>query len=146
MPDSKNKKSGLEITLWVFQWLLALLFLFAGGVKLVAPIEEMAKQIALPGAFLRFIAVAEILGALGLILPGLLKIQTGLTALAAACLVIIMIGATVITAQTQSAVGAILPLVTGLLLIFVAYGRWRLAPLRSRNSDALGYRSAGAGS
>jgi uncharacterized membrane protein YphA (DoxX/SURF4 family) len=146
MPDNKNRKSGLEITLWVFQWMLALLFLFAGGAKLAAPIEELTKQVPLPGAFLRFIAVAEILGAFGLILPGLLKIQTGLTTLAAACLVIIMIGATVITMQTQSTAAALLPLVTGLLLIFVAYGRWRLAPLRSRNSDPLGYRSAGAGS
>jgi hypothetical protein len=96
------------------------------------PIEELTKQIALPGWFLRFIGVAEILGGLGLILPGLLKIQTGLTSLTASCLVIIMIGATVITAQIPPAVGALFPAIVGLLLVFTAYGRWRLAPLRAR--------------
>ncbi len=61
--------------LWIVQWLLALLFLFAGVMKLVLPIEEMTKQIALPGAFLRFVGVTEVLGAFGLILPGLLRIR-----------------------------------------------------------------------
>ena len=85
------------MALWIVQGLLAVLFLFAGGMKLVMPIEEMTEQIALPGAFLRFIGVAEVLGGLGLILPGLLRIRPGLTPLAAAGLVIIMIGATVLT-------------------------------------------------
>ncbi|MGH8650481.1 MAG: DoxX family protein, partial [Burkholderiales bacterium] len=83
--------------LWIVQALLALLFLFAGGMKLVLPIEEMTKEMPMPGLFLRFIGVAEVLGALGLILPGLLRIRPGLTPLAAAGLLIIMIGATVIT-------------------------------------------------
>jgi len=116
-------------TLWVVQILLALLFLFAGGAKLVLPVAEMTKQIALPGAFLRFIAVVEILGAAGLVLPGAFKIRTGLTPLAAAGLVIIMIGATVITLRTGAVAMAMFPLVVGMLAAFVAYGRWSLAPL-----------------
>jgi uncharacterized membrane protein YphA (DoxX/SURF4 family) len=87
----------MTYALWIIQGLLALLFLFAGGMKLVLPIEEMTKQMPMPGPFLRFIGVAEILGALGLILPGLLRIRPGLTPLAAAGLVIIMIGATALT-------------------------------------------------
>ena len=116
--------------LWSVQGLLALLFLFAGGTKLVLPIEEMTKQMPLPGPFLRFIGVAEVLGGIGLILPGLLGIQPGLTPLAAAGLVIIMIGATVVTLMTGGAATVLFPLVTGLLAAFVAYGRWRLAPHR----------------
>ena len=116
-------------TLWIVQILLALLFLFAGGAKLVLPVAEMTKQIALPGAFLRFIAVVEILGAAGLVLPGAFKIRTGLTPLAAAGLVIIMIGATVITLRTGAVAMAMFPLVVGMLAAFVAYGRWSLAPL-----------------
>jgi hypothetical protein len=77
------------------------------------------------GLFLRFIAVCEILGALGLILPGLLRIRPGLTPLAAAGLVIIMIGAMVVTLATGPAMLALIPLVTGLLLSFVIRGRWR---------------------
>ncbi len=116
--------------LWIVQGLLALLFLFAGGVKLVMPLEELTKQTPLPGPFLRFISVAEVLGAIGLILPGLLRIRPGLTPLAAAGLVIIMIGATATTLASGAVAMALIPLVVGLLAAFVAYGRWRLAPLR----------------
>jgi uncharacterized membrane protein YphA (DoxX/SURF4 family) len=117
----------MNTVLWIFQALLAALFLFAGGMKLVMPIEEMTKQIAMPGWFLRFIGVCEVLGAIGLILPWLLRIRPGLTPLAAAGLVIIMIGATVLTLMTGDIAMALVPLVVGIVAAFVAYGRWRLA-------------------
>jgi uncharacterized membrane protein YphA (DoxX/SURF4 family) len=121
----------MTYALWVVQVLLALLFLLAGGMKFVMSVEEMTKQMPVPlsGWFLRFIGVAEILGGLGLILPGLLRIRPGLTPLAAAGLVIIMIGATVITLTWMGVAQALMPLVVGLLAAFVAYGRWRLAPI-----------------
>jgi len=120
----------MTYALWIVQALLALVFLFAGVAKLMMPIEEMTKDVHLPGLFLRFIAVAEILGALGLVLPSLLRIRPGLTPLAAAGLVIIMIGATVISLTLGIAM-AIAPFVVGLLAAFVAYGRWKLAPISS---------------
>jgi hypothetical protein len=110
-------------TLWGVQGLLAVVFLFAGGMKLVLPLEAMAGPIALPGAFLRFIGVAEVLGAIGLILPGLLRIRVGLTPLAAAGLVIIMTGATVLTIVGMGVAPALVPLTVGLLSGSVAYGR-----------------------
>jgi hypothetical protein len=116
--------------LWIIQGLLALLFLFAGGMKLVLPLEQLTGPIALPGLFVRFIGVVEVLGAIGLILPGLLRIRPGLTPLAAAGLVIIMIGAAVLTVASGDVLMALIPLVVGLLTAFVAYGRWRLAPGR----------------
>jgi uncharacterized membrane protein YphA (DoxX/SURF4 family) len=122
------KEVDMNIALWIIQGLLGLLFLFAGGMKLVLPIAEMTKDIALPGMFLRFIGVAEVLGGLGLVLPGLTGIRPQLTPLAAAGLVIIMIGATVISFATSGFATALIPLIVGLLLVFVAYGRWRLAP------------------
>lgn len=118
----------MNIALWIIQALLAALFLFAGGMKLITPIEEMTKQIAMPGWFLRFIGVAEVLGAIGLILPWLLRIYPNLTPLAAAGLVIIMIGATVLTVIIGDFPTALLPFVTGMLCVFVAYGRWRPRP------------------
>lgn len=122
--------------LWVVQALLALLFLFAGGEKQVMSAAELTGQTPLPGVFLRFIGVMEILGGLGLLLPGMLRIRTELTSLAAAGLVIIMIGAVVVTIQTMGFAMAALPFVTGALALFVAYGRWRLAPLGTPHTTA----------
>src|SRR5216110_3735385 len=118
-------RSTMNVALWIVQGLLAALFLFAGGAKLVLPLDQMAGPVALPGWFLRSLGVAEVLGAFGLVLPGLLRIRPGLTPLAAAGLVIIMIGAVVVSLPMGLAM-ALLPLVTGLLAAFVAYGRWRL--------------------
>jgi uncharacterized membrane protein len=113
--------------LWIIQWVLALLFLFAGGVKLILPAAELAKQAPMLSAgFLRFVGVCEVLGAIGLILPGLLRMRPGLTPLAAAGLVIIMIGAIVVTVMTGGVGMAIMPFVVGVLLVFIAYGRLRV--------------------
>ncbi len=116
--------------LWIVQILLALLFLFAGGAKLFMPAAQLTAQTPLPAPFLRFIGVMEVLGGLGLVLPGMLRIRRELTPLAAAGLVIIMIGAVIVTIQTLGPVMAVLPFVTGVLAVLVAYGRWRLAPLK----------------
>ena len=113
----------MSTALWIVQGLLALLFVFAGSMKLILPVEMMTAQMPLPGLFLRFIGVAEIAGALGLILPGLLGIRPMLTPLAACGLVIIMIGATVVTLADADVVSALVPLVVGLLCTAVAYGR-----------------------
>ena len=121
----------MTYALWVVQVLLALLFVFAGGMKLVMPLDQLAGPVPLPGAFVRFIGVAELLGGLGLILPAALRIRPGLTPLAAAGLVVIMIGAVVITLIGNQPGGAVISLVVGLLAAFVAYGRWRLAPIHS---------------
>ena len=125
----------MNVALWIVQALLGALFIFAGGIKLVMSIEAMqAGPIALPGWFLRFIGVAELAGGLGLILPSLLRIKPGLTPLAAAGLVVIMIGATAIGVMTGPIALASIPLATGIAAAFVAYGRWRLVPLMERSS------------
>jgi len=113
----------LNKVLWTLQGLLALLFLFAGVTKLVLPVEAMEGPIHLPGLFLRFIGVSEVLGAVGLILPGLLRIRQALTPIAAGGLVIIMIGATVVTAMGGAVAPAVFPLIVGALAASVAYGR-----------------------
>jgi uncharacterized membrane protein YphA (DoxX/SURF4 family) len=119
----------MNIALWILQALLALLFLFSGGVKLVVPLDQLVKQVPqLPGLFMRFVGVCEALGGVGLILPRLLRIRPGLTPLAAVGLFGIMIGATAITATGPSPAQAAFPAIVGLLLAFVAYARWRLSP------------------
>ena len=116
----------MRVALWIVQGLLAAVFLFAGGVKLVLPPEALAGPVPMPIAFLRFIGAAEVFGALGLILPGLLRIRQGLTPLAALGLVIIMIGATVVTVVGGPVLVAPIPLTVGILSAFVVYGHWKL--------------------
>jgi len=117
--------------LWTIQVLLALIFLFAGGAKFLVPAAQMTQGMPawLSISLLHFIGACEVLGAIGLILPGLLRIKPGLTPLAAAGLTIIVIGATVVTLMGGMIATALFPLVTAALAAFVAYGRWRLAPL-----------------
>jgi uncharacterized membrane protein YphA (DoxX/SURF4 family) len=116
----------MRAALWVVQASLAALFLFAGVMKLVMPLDAMQGPVSLPGPLLRFIGVMETLGAIGLVLPTLLGIRPGLTPLAAAGLTIIMIGATVVTIIGGDLGPALIPVVVGALTVFVAYGRWRL--------------------
>ncbi len=130
MPVHHEKPSvwsrrSTNYALLTLQGLLAALFLFAGGIKLVLPVEEMTKQMAMPGWFLRFIGVAEVCGAVGILLPWLLGIRRELTPLAACCLLIIMIGATVVTILSIGIAPAMLPAITGICLVVVAYGRWQ---------------------
>ena len=118
----------MNALLWVLQGLVALVFLFSGGTKLVISTEAMQKMsppnsIMLPGVFLKFIGVMEILGGLGLILPGLTNIRRGLTPLAAMGLLIIMIGAVVISIMGPGVGTAIIPLIVGILCAVIAYGR-----------------------
>jgi uncharacterized membrane protein YphA (DoxX/SURF4 family) len=121
-----KRRDTMNIALWIIQVLLAALFIFAGATKLIMPIEEMTAQmpISLPGWFLRFIGIAELLGGIGLVFPWLTRIQAKLTPLAAAGLVIIMIGAVILTLMTGEIAMALMPLAVGILCAFVAYGRW----------------------
>src|ERR671917_230557 len=100
--------------LWIVQGLLAALFLFAGGMKLITPVEVLSAMSPFPGEFIRFIGVCEVLGAVGLILPYALRILPGLTALAAAGLVVIMVGATVSTLAIGGGLMALPTLLFGL--------------------------------
>jgi hypothetical protein len=115
--------------LWVLQILLAALYLFAGGLKVIAAPEDMraAPTDPIPAGnwlvFLRLIGGFEVLGALGLILPGLTGIKRHLTSVAAGCLAIIMAGAVVVGTQQVGVSAAILPLVAGVLDLIVMRGR-----------------------
>jgi uncharacterized membrane protein YphA (DoxX/SURF4 family) len=115
----------MNILVWIIQVLLALLFLFAGAMKFVMSVEEMNRQgpVALPGLFIHFIGVCEILGGLGLVLPMLLRIKPKLTPLAACGLAIITLGATVVTLMGGPTAGALFPFVVALLCLFDAYQR-----------------------
>ena len=125
----------MTYVLCIVQALLALVFLCAGGMKLVTPLEVLHAQLPLPlpGVFIRFIGVCEILGAVGLLLPGLTRVRPELTSLAARGLVLIMLGAAMFTPPEELSMAAI-PVVIGLLAAFVAYGRAPRSAQRRRTS------------
>ena len=116
----------MNIVLWIIQILLALLFLFAGVTKLlpIIPMPPPPPNMWMPPMwFLKFIGICEVLGALGLVLPGLFRTQQYLTVLAAIGLTIIMIGAVVVSVMTMGVAAGVTPLIVGLLCAFVAWGR-----------------------
>ena len=133
--------SSLKIrnrALWTAQILVALLFVFAGSMKFLMPVEKMQQgPVVFPLAFMYFIGVCEVLGGLGLVLPGLTRIATYLTPLAAAGLTIIMIGATTVSVISFGVAGAIVPGVVGLLTAWIAYSRTRVVPLTVVSRHAL---------
>jgi hypothetical protein len=133
----------ISVVLWVLQGFLALFFALASGApKLFLPHDMLGMPIRLPDLFVYAIGVAEILGALGLILPGLLHIRPGLTPLAATCLVLLTICAAVYQLIAGQPANAVFALVMGLLAAFVAFGRWRLAPLAGERETRIGVRAA----
>jgi hypothetical protein len=119
----RNHDHLRNVGLWVVQGVLAALFLFAGGMKLITPVEVLSVMSPFPGEFIRFIGACEVLGALGLVLPWALGIRRELTPLAAAGLVIIMIGATVSTLAIGGGVLALVDVVIGVLAGTAVYGR-----------------------
>jgi hypothetical protein len=112
-----------NVALWTVQGVLAGLFLFAGSTKWVLPPEMLNGPVALPLGFLRFIGAAEIVGALGLVLPGILRNRRYLTPLAAQGLAIIMVGATIVTLMGGAVAPALIPAAVGALAVVVALGR-----------------------
>lgn len=123
--------------LWAAQILVGLLFIVAGGVKFILPVEKLQQgPVVFPVAFIYFIGVCETLGGLGLILPGLTRVATFLTSLAASGLTIIMIGATTVSIIGFGVAGGIFPATVGLLTTLIAYGRIRVVPLGRASLDA----------
>jgi len=125
----------MNIALWIVQVLLALMFGFAGSMKLFTPIDELAKTMAWvteQAGLVRFIGVAELLGALGLLLPAATRIKPGLTPLAAAGLATIMVLAAGFHAMRGEwgAIGTNALLFA--LAAFVVWGRTQRHPIPPR--------------
>ena len=121
----------MNIFLWVVQVVLAFAFLAHGLLFLFPPeaVREIKKQLPFPKGFMRFVYMAEILAALGLILPGLTGLLPWLTPLAAAGLVPIAAGAAVFHASRREVPPAIFTAVLFALAAFVACARLFVAPL-----------------
>jgi uncharacterized membrane protein YphA (DoxX/SURF4 family) len=123
----------MNIVIWIIQGLAALAFLGAGGMKVSQPMDKLAKNMSWVNAFsplqVRLIGTAEILGALGLILPGVTGILPILTPIAAAALVVLMLGAVFTHLRLKEADKVTAPLFPLILALLVAIGRFWILPL-----------------
>jgi uncharacterized membrane protein YphA (DoxX/SURF4 family) len=135
MTDQKNNKA-INIIIWIAQVLLAALFIMAGLMKATQPAEALSEALpwvtSTPIAMVRFIGMSEILGALGLILPSLLRIKPSLTVYAASGLVVVMVLASIFHASRGefSAIG--MNVILGGIAAFIAWGRSKKAPIPAK--------------
>jgi uncharacterized membrane protein YphA (DoxX/SURF4 family) len=126
----------MNILLWVLQVLLALAF-FAHGCLFLFPPASMVDLMnaSVPRWFQLFLGVAEVLAAVGLTLPGIARIQPWLTSWAAAGVMIVMISATIFHTMRGEVSSALTTLVLLAMATYVAYMRWRIAPIRPRSTS-----------
>jgi putative oxidoreductase len=125
----------MNVLLWLIQVLLALAF-FAHGCLLLFPPASLVAQMnaSLPRWFQLFLGGAEALAGIGLTLPGVTRIQPWLVPAAAVGLMIVMISATVYHLQRGEVSSAITTIVLLALSTFIAYMRWRVAPIPPRTT------------
>ena len=124
----------MNLALWILQILFGIYFVAVGIMHFIVPEglpAQMSWMYELSTGLHYLSGTAEILGGLGLILPGLTKIQTRLTPLAAGGLALTMLGAAVWHLQRGETQNIVLNLVIALIVGFIAYGRWKLRPLKS---------------
>jgi hypothetical protein len=123
----------MNIVLWILQVLLAAVFVWHGWLMISPPAELAPIMNAQYATWFRLlIGVAELMAALGLILPGLTRILPWLTTWAAAGLMIVMASATVYHLTRGEVASAITGFVLFLIITFVAYMRWQVRPLPAR--------------
>lgn len=129
-------RTALRVSLWTAQIVLAAMFGMAGMLKLFGDMPALGQQIPwtndVPLALTRFIGASELLGAIGLVLPAITRIRPLLTAWAAAGLATVMVLATGFHLVRGEAPFVTMPIGLGLLAGFVAWGRFRAAPIQSR--------------
>jgi hypothetical protein len=137
MPHSGPRLRALHVTLWIAQVLLFAFFLMAGFNHGLRPIAEAAKGSPwitdIPVPLARFIGLAELAGAVGVVLPAATRVKPWLTPLAAAGLAAIMALAVPFHVMRGEARVVAFNIVPMLLAIFVAWGRWKRAPIAPRS-------------
>lgn len=123
----------MNIVLWIIQVITALVFVAVGSLKTTQPVDKLPKYMtwvkSFPAAFVRFIGICEFLGSFGLIVPELTHMLPWLTIVAAAGLVIIMIGAVIYHIVRKEYANIVLCAVLLILSAVIVYGRWILVPI-----------------
>jgi len=134
-----DTQRGVNVMLWIMQALLALVFLYTGVMKLVAPIDTMAQSMAwvaeVPAGLVRFIGLCEVAGAIGIFLPAATHIAPKLTPLSGLGFVSLMVLASLFHIARAEYPVLIITLSLGVLSALVAWGRYRTVPILSRKEQ-----------
>lgn len=134
MTNQKTTSKALNVSLWVAQLILASMFLMSGIMKSTQSVEELATTLPWVNdvsiGLVRFIGVSELLGAIGVLFPALFRIKPILTPLAALGIAIIMILAFIFHLSRGEYEALGFNLILGGLAFFVAWGRYKKAPIK----------------
>ena len=119
----------MNVLLWTLQALLAAAFAGAGTLKLIRPRTELVDKLGgwvedFPAPLLKPLGAVELLAAVGLVVPPLVDVWPELAAIAAAGLVIIMLGAIATHARRSEYSNVAVNVVLAVVAIVVAWGRF----------------------
>lgn len=119
----------MNIALWIAAALLAVAFVVAGMTKLFSSRDQLVKNMAWVKdssmAFVRLVGLLEVLGAIGVVVPGAFGVAGWLVPWAAIGLAVLMAGAIVVHVQRGEGFKAAIPAIVLLILaVFVAWGRF----------------------
>lgn len=129
---------GMNRILWILQFVLGIYFVAAGVIHFVVPEglpAPMEWMYDLSPTVHALAGTAEIVGGLGLILPGLLGIRPQLTVWAALGLTLVMVSAAVWHFGREEWTSLVGNVISSAALLFVAYGRAKLEPLPARTTS-----------
>lgn len=136
MTSEPKKSKVLHVVLWILQILLTAMLLWAGFTKLFEPIEKLSAMWPwtgqVPVAFVKFTGIVDVLGAMGLILPSLLRIKPKLTPVAAIALCVLMVCAIVFHVARGEASHIGINIVFIGVATFIAWGRLVKAVIESK--------------
>ncbi len=133
MVNQRTPSKTLHIALWIAQIMLSVSLVWAGIMKLAQPVETLAVMWPwagqVPASLVKFTGIVDIVGAAGLILPSLLRIQPKLTPMAAMGVIVLMIFASVFHVARGEASVIGVNIVFAAIAAFVAWGRLAKAPI-----------------
>lgn len=137
METTSKPSKALNISLWVVQSLLSIMFIMAGTMNTVQPIEKLAPMMPwvthVSPLLVRFVGISQLLGGIGLLLPSILRIKPQLTAWAAIGIVALLTCAVIfhISIGEINMIGV--PIAFGLISAFIAWGRMKKAVIEPKN-------------
>jgi len=133
MKQQSNRSKALHIALWIAQVVLGGMFIMAGIMKSTQPVTDLSKSVPwtanVPLPMVRVIGISELLGGIGLILPGLARTKTTLIPIAAIGILLIMLFAMVYHIANEETNVIAFNIVLALVAAFIAWGRLKKVPI-----------------